>query len=171
MSLLKSGFYPLLTFYKEEELSEFESKLFSFLEPLVDKAGYELVDVTFKKEYGTDTLTVYIWKKGGVSLDDCETIHNIVDPALDEFNPTGENPYNLNVSSPGLDRPIVTKRDYERNVDEEIEVYYKSPVAGKKKITGVLLSTDEEKIVLNTEKGDVVVNKDIIASAKPLIKF
>lgn len=152
-------------------MSEFENQVFTFLSPLVYTVGYELVEVTFKKEYGMDTLTVYIWKKGGISLDDCEKVHNLISPALDELNPTGENPYNLNVSSPGLDRPIVTQRDYERNIDEEIEVFYKSAVAGKKKISGILKFVDEEKIIINMAKGDVVVNKDIIASARPLIKF
>ncbi len=152
-------------------MSELENKVFEFLEAIVRESGYELVDVTFKKEYGTDTLTVFVWKKGGVSLNDCEVVHNAITAPLDEFNFTGDKPYNLNVSSPGLDRPIVTERDFERNVDEEIEVFYKNPVSGNKKISGVLKSTSEKEIVVQTAKGDVVVNKEIIATARPLIKF
>ena len=152
-------------------MTELENKVFLLLEPVTLDVGYELVDVTFKKEYGTDTLTVFIWKKGGISLNDCETVHAKVDEALEEFDFTNGKAYNLNVSSPGLDRPIVTQRDYERNVDEEIEVFYKNPVSGKKKISGLLKEASDNQITLVTEKGDVVVNKEIIATARPLIKF
>ena len=152
-------------------MTEFEKNMFSFIEPLIVSSGYEVVDVTFKKEYGTDTLTVFIWKKGGISHSDCEIVTGLIDGPLDELNPTGDKPYNLSISSPGLDRPIVSADDYRRNTGEEIEVFYKNPVQGKKKIDGLLKEVRETEIVLTSAKGDVVVNKENIASARPLIKF
>ncbi len=152
-------------------MTEFENKVFSFLDPILKDNGYELVDLTFKKEYGTDTLTVFIWKKGGISHNDCELVSGIIDAPLDELDPTCGKPYNLNISSPGLDRPIVSERDYERNIDEEIEVFFTEAFCGKKKAEGTLKKTDDQEIVLTTEKGDLVVKKEIIASARPLIKF
>lgn len=152
-------------------MTEFEKEIYSFVEPLITQSGYEVVDVTFKKEYGTDTLTVFIWKKGGISHSDCELVSDIINAPLDELNPTGDKPYNLSISSPGLDRPIVSADDYRRNTGEEIEVFYKNPVSGKKKTEGILKEVRENEIVLTLAKGDIVVNKDIIASARPLIKF
>ncbi len=153
-------------------MNEIEEKVSSFLIDIVEKNGYELVDVTYKKEYGVPTLTVFIWKKGGISLDDCEKVHNAISNPLDELNPTGEVAYHLNVSSPGLDRPIVTKRDFERNLGEEITLTFKTPFQGKKKLDGKLLSiTDGDEIILEVKTTKLTINKEIIATAKPYIRF
>ena len=153
-------------------MSELENKVFDYLSSPIADIGYELVDVTFKKEYGTPTLTVYIWQKGGISLDDCEKVHTLVDTLVDELNPTGDEPYNLNVSSPGLDRPIVTNRDYERNVDEEICLTFKTPVQGKKKIEGKLISVDVEELTLEVKNNvKITIKRETVASAKPIIRF
>jgi len=155
-------------------MKEFETKVFDFLAPIVDAEGYELVDVTYKKEYGNMTLTAYIWKVGGISLDDCEKVHNAISSPLDELNPTGESAYHLNVSSPGLDRPIVTKRDFERNIGEEIEVVFKTPVQGKKKVDGKLVSINDEsdEIILEIKNSvKFTIKKETISAAKPVIRF
>ena len=114
---------------------------------------------------------MFIWKKGGVSHSDCEIVTGLIDAPLDELNPTKDKPYNLSVSSPGLDRPIVTSDDYRRNTGEEIEVFYKTALSGKKKIEGVLKEVRENEIVITVKGDDIVVNKDIIGSARLLIKF
>ncbi|MBQ2714242.1 MAG: ribosome maturation factor RimP [Clostridia bacterium] len=154
-------------------MEDIVKKVSEFLSPIVEKVGYELVDVTYKKEYGNMTLTVYVWKKGGISLDDCECVHNAITGPLDELNPTGEVAYHLNVSSPGLDRPIVSKRDYERNLGEEIELIFKAPVQGKKKIDGRLVDIlDTDEIVLEIKNSvKFTVKKDTISVARPLIRF
>lgn len=77
------------------------------LTPIILNLGYELVDVEYSKKHSGSSLTVYIASATGISLDDCEKVHRAIDPILDELNPTGEEPYTLNVSSPGLDRPLV----------------------------------------------------------------
>lgn len=153
-------------------MTELETKVFEYLSSSVSDLGYELVDVTFKKEYGTPTLTVYIWKKGGISLDDCEKVHGAVNTLMDELNPTGDEPYNLNVSSPGLDRPIVTTRDYERNLDEEICVTLKVPFQGKKKIEGKLVSVNDSDISLEIKNNTkITIKRETVATAKPVIRF
>lgn len=153
-------------------MTELETKVFEYLSSSVSDLGYELVDVTFKKEYGTPTLTVYIWKKGGISLDDCEKVHGAVNTLMDELNPTGDEPYNLNVSSPGLDRPIVTTRDYERNLDEEICVTFKVPFQGKKKIEGKLVSVNDSDISLEIKNNTkITIKRETVATAKPVIRF
>lgn len=153
-------------------MSELVTKVFDYISSPIEDIGYELVDVTFKKEYGTPTLTVYIWKKGGVSLDDCEKVHGLVNSLMDELNPTGDEPYNLNVSSPGLDRPIVTTRDYERNVDEEICVTFKTPFQGKKKLEGTLIEVNDSEISLEVKNNTkITIKRETVASAKPVIRF
>ena len=70
--------------------------------PVVEGLGYELVDVKTSVQYGTDTVTVVIFKEGDMGLDDCEKVHNAVDALFDEINPFGDKSYNLEVSSMGL---------------------------------------------------------------------
>ena len=69
------------------------------VEPIIQSLNMELVDVEFKKQYGQDTLTIFIDKDGGVDLDACELVHNAIDAPLDELDPTSGKAYTLNVYS------------------------------------------------------------------------
>ncbi len=139
--------------------------------PIVEANGMELVEVEFKKLYGTHTLTVYIDKPGGVSLDDCELIHRAIDGPMDELDPTEGAPYNLNVSSPGLDRPLKTLNDYKRKLGEKVEVSLYAPVEGKKKYIAVLDEATEEEITLKEGEKTIKIQLKQIAAAKPYIEF
>ncbi|MBO7508237.1 MAG: hypothetical protein J6T39_01155 [Clostridia bacterium] len=74
--------------------------------PIVDNLGYELVEVKYSKGYSGMELTLFIHSPNGITLDDCEKVSKAIDEPLDELNPTKDEPYSLNVSSLGLDRPI-----------------------------------------------------------------
>lgn len=139
--------------------------------PIIEAHGMELVDVEFKKLYGTPTLTIYIDKPGGVSLDDCELIHRAIDAPIDELDPTDGMAYNLNVSSPGLDRPFKTLRDYQRKLGEKVEVSLYAPLDGKKKFIAVLIDANEEEITLQDEDKTIKIQLKQIAAAKPYIEF
>ena len=89
---------------------------------VVEANGYELVEIKYFKEYGRYNLTVFIWSKDGVDLNGCETVHNALDPIMDKYEELFPEEYVLNVSSSGLDRPIVTMDDFRRALDTEIEV-------------------------------------------------
>lgn len=126
----------------------------SLVEPIVENLGMELVDVEYKKLYGQDTLIVYIDKEGGVSLDDCELVHNAIDAPLDELDPTEGKAYNLNVSSPGIDRPLKTKKDFMRkmNLDVEVSLYKPCAEVGKdKKFVAKLIGYDDENNIVELE--------------------
>ena len=108
--------------------------------------GVELVELGFKKEYGKLNVTVYLWKKEGIALNDCEKVHNVVSERLDTIESELPDEYVLNVSSSGLDRKIVTNDDFRRALDTEIEVFDNT----KAKQHGVLKEYDDEKIVIET---------------------
>ncbi len=141
--------------------------------PIIEALGYELVEVSYKKEYGTMTLTVYIDTdaEGGISLDDCEKVSNAIDGALEENDPTGGAAYNLNVSSPGLDRPLTLERDFRKNCGKEIELSFYQPVNGKKKICGVLQSWTDESVTVTVGSKADTFDKKAISIIKPVIKF
>lgn len=141
------------------------------LRPVIEEMGYDLVEVSYVKENGGMSLIFTIDKDGGVNVDDCEIVNKRLDPLLDEINPTDDKPYTLVVSSPGLDRPLKTDRDLKRNLGKEIEITLFAKMDGNKTFTGVLENFDDESITLKTDKTDVVLKRDKIASIKLVIKF
>lgn len=144
------------------------------IQPILDSMNIELVEVEFKKRGENDgSLTVYIDKDGGVSLDDCEAVHNAIDAPLDELDPTSGKPYTLNVSSPGLDRPFKTLRDYRKHLGEEIEISLYKPVEGNKKFEAVLDDVDDgfNSVTVTLNKKTIQLNIKDIALARAVIKF
>lgn len=141
--------------------------------PILEKLGYELVEVTYKKQHDTMHLTIYIdtEKEGGVRLDDTEIVANAIDAPIDALDPTAGAPYVLNVSSPGLDRPLKTERDFMKKLNTEIEISLYAPIAGRKKLVGVLKSYQNGIISLETKEGDLEISMKDIALAKPYITF
>lgn len=154
-------------------------KITTTITPIVEKLGYELVEIKSAVKYGTDTLTVVIFKKGDMSLSDCEAVHNAVDAPLDDLNPSGGKPYNLEVSSMGLDRPLKTDADFNRRTGEDIELSLFQKIDGEKRYTGILKEFDAETVTLALTdiKNGKELNKDktfqrkLIAKASAAIRF
>ena len=139
--------------------------------PIVESLGCELVEVEFAKKYNGDNLTVFIDKKGGVTIEDCEAVHNAIDEPLDELDPTSGKPYTLNVSSPGVDRPIVTDKDYARNLEEELEVKLFQAIDKKKIFVGVLKEFNENTITLDINGKMQELERKMISKATKYINF
>ena len=99
----------------------YEQKTEEILQPLMEANGFELVDVEYVKEGGTWYLRAYIDKPGGIAIDDCELISRALSDELDAQDFI-EDSYILEVSSPGLGRPLKKDRDFERSIGQEVEV-------------------------------------------------
>lgn len=139
--------------------------------PIAEGMGLEIVEVTYKKCYDGMNLTVVIDKDGGVTIDDCERLHRAIDQPLDELDPI-ECAYTLNVSSPGIDRPLTLPRDYKRNLDKDISVRLYKPLDGKKTYEGTLTAYDEETFTIVTAKSkEITFNKKDAAKVEPIIVF
>lgn len=123
----------------------------SLCEKYAAPLGIAVADVEFKQGK-SPALTVFIDKAGGVSLDDCEKLHNAIFDPLDELDPTYGQPYTLNVSSLGADRPFKTDEDFNSHIGKKVEVKLYAAVKGKKFYDGELISYDGERIVLKTVK-------------------
>lgn len=145
------------------------NELKDFLEKISLPMGVEIVDVEWNDK--TSALTVYIETESGVDLDTCEKFHNAIMEPIDEFDPTYDKPYTLNVSSPGLDRPFKTPRDFERNVGREVEVKLFAPYKGKKLIEGVLTSFDDNTVSVKTTAEEIKFSRNKIAKINKAIKF
>ena len=153
-------------------MSKISEKIEEFLTPIVEELGYEIVEVEFAKKYNGDNLTVFIDKPGGgININDCETVHTAIDEPLDELNPTNDKPYILNVSSPGIDRPIKTDKEFERNLEEVIEVRLFQAINKKKLYVGTLVSFTETSVTLETDKGEITIERNLISKATKYIDF
>lgn len=140
------------------------------VQPIADELGIEIVDVEFKQ--GRDpALTVFIDVEGGVDLDTCEKFHRAVDPVLDEVDPTFGAPYTLNVSSPGLDRPLKTDRDFQKCVGEKVEVKLFAPLQGKKSFEATLLRHDDNCVYLSDGGEEMKLERNKIAKICRAIDF
>ncbi len=141
------------------------------LKPIIEEMGYELVDVSYEKENGGMSLIFTIDKDGGVDIDDCEIVNKKIDPILDELNPTDDKPYTLVVSSPGLDRPLKTDRDFSRNLGNEVDLNLFAKIDGRKAFKGNLKAFDEKTVTIENEKETLTFEREKVASIKLVIKF
>ncbi len=140
----------------------------TFLESIANPMGIEIVDVEWNDK--TASLTAFIETEQGVDLDTCEKFHNAIMEPIDSFDPTFDKPYTLNVSSPGLDRPFKTGRDFERNLGKEVEIKLFAPLKGKKFLEGVLTAFDENTVTVNIGE-ELKLPRNKIAKINKAIKF
>lgn len=141
----------------------------TLITPIVENLGYEVVEIEFKRVGKSDTLTVYIHKQGGITLDDCVHVNEALDLPLEENDITEGGAYTLNISSPGLDRPIVTDRDFARNIGEEVEALFTTPLAKKKSVHGILVSHDDFSVKLLVKNVEQDYQKANIKVLRPYI--
>ena len=138
--------------------------------PIVEGFNYELVDVEFIKEGANWYLRVYIDKPGGINIDDCQAVSEKMSDILDEKDPI-EQCYYLEVSSPGLERPLKTERDFIKYKGELVEIKVFQPIDGKKIFEGELVGLINDMIVINQGGNNIEFEKDKVAIVKRAIKF
>ena len=150
------------------------------ISPLINQIGYEVVDIEYAKKSDGMNLTFYIDNENGIDINDCEKVSKLIVPILDELNPTEDQPYVLNVSSPGIDRPLKNDRDFARNIGKEIEITLFAKVNGVKNFKGILLSFNSSELTIQplpdkkqktTLQNQITLEKSKIAHIVPIIKF
>ncbi|MCR5609714.1 MAG: ribosome maturation factor RimP [Lachnospiraceae bacterium] len=134
---------------------EYEQKTEAILKPIVDEFNFELVDVEYVREGGNYFLRAYIDKEGGITIDDCEKVSRILSDKLDEkdFIPDA---YILEVSSPGLGRPLKKDKDFARSIGEEVELKLYKPLNKQKEFVGLLENYDTEKVYIRIDEETVM---------------
>lgn len=136
-------------------------------EKLAAQMGYELVDAELVKEGPGRYLRIYLDKEGGFSLEDCERFHRAIQPKLDSVD------YDfLEVSSPGIDRPLKTPRDFDRALNTEVEIRLYKPQDGLKAYTGTLMAYDQDTArILTPANEEKVFALKAVAQIKPVIRW
>ena len=145
-----------------------KSELSAVVEPkcqrLADSLGFELVDVSLDKEGAGKYLRIYIDKPEGITLDDCERYHRAIVPQVEDFD------YDfLEVSSPGVDRPLKKDRDFERALGSEVEVKLFKALDGQKLVTGTLADYTADEVVLEVAGAEKRIPRKAAALIRPVV--
>ncbi len=131
---------------------EIEARTEELVMPLVAQKQFELVDVEYVKEGGSYYLRIYIDKEGGITVNDCEAISRPFSDILDAEDYI-EGSYILEVSSPGLGRPLKKEKDFKRSLGEEVEIRLFRQVEHQKEWVGLLTAYDNQTVTIETEDG------------------
>ena len=133
--------------------TEIEERTTELVMPIIEEGGYSLWDVEYVKEGPDFILRVYADKEGGIGIDDCVAISRKLSDKLDEADMI-EEAYILEVSSPGLTRPLDDISDYIRYQGEKIDVkLFKADESGTKSFTGIIVSAEDGRVVFEKEDG------------------
>jgi len=147
-------------------MASVQDKLQAMIEPLVESMGYELVLLEFSPHKGSAMVRLFIDAPGGITLGDCEKVSREVEGVLDVEDPIPQN-YRLEVSSPGLDRPLVKPAHFERFAGSVAKVQMAAPQHGRRKFQGVLKGLNNGNVVLETaDAGTVELGLDQIERAR-----
>ncbi len=147
-----------------------EDILYDLSKPLLDKHNFYYIDSEYKKEGAYWYLRLFIDKEGGITVNDCQEISEIISQKLDELDPI-EHSYIFEVSSPGIERPLKKEIDFKRNLNKKVEIKFYRPFRDKKVIEGKLVDYDEEYIKIEYQEDILEINKSLIAIIKPVISF
>ena len=147
-----------------------------WMDPFGRENGYELSRTEFVKEAGSWYLRVYVDRLaedgyGWMTSDDCEKISRYLSDKLDEADPIQQN-YVLEVSSPGLDRPLISEKDFERFQGSRIEIRLYEPIGGSKFLEGELTGSDDANVSIKTDSGEMItLPKDKTAKINLAVVF
>jgi len=144
------GRVPTFAFLGYLNMRSTVAGLREMLEPGIRALGFELVDVEFARAGGQGVLRIYIDHPQGITVDHCAAVSRQVSAVLDVEDPIPE-AYVLEVSSPGLDRPLVKREDFERYAGETIKVRLHEGIAGRRNFKGTLVGLDGDQVLVDVD--------------------
>lgn len=130
-----------------QKKEDIEKRTEELIMPIIEQNNFELVDLEYVKEAGTYYLRAYIDKPGGISIDDCEIVSRALSDKLDEFDYIDE-AYILEVSSPGLGRPLKKDKDFARSIGQQVDIKLYRPIDKQKDFTGELKEYDADSVTI-----------------------
>jgi ribosome maturation factor RimP len=136
----------------------------------LEKNGIELIDVIYRREQGGMTLRLLVDTPQGISIAECEALNTYLGELLDKENVI-EDHYLLEISSPGLDRPLISDKDFERVVGKDIYVSTYEPIESRREHEGKLIGINKDDIVVVSNGMSTVIPRQKIAKAKLKIEF
>ena len=148
-----------------------EATIEELVQPIIDSNNFELVDIEYVKEAGEYYLRIFVDKEGGISLNECEVVSRALSEILDVKDPIKDN-YYLEVSSPGLDRPLKKDKDFVKYQGRDVEIKLYKPLNGSKQLEAELVGlTEDKKIKVIIDNEEVEFDKKDVALIRLAIKF
>ncbi|MBQ1547881.1 MAG: ribosome maturation factor RimP [Lachnospiraceae bacterium] len=141
-----------------------------FITPILENKGFELYDIEYVKEGQDYFLRVYIEKPGGITIDDCVEVSREMNEILDREDYI-KDAYTFEVSSPGLLRPFKIDKDYERALNEDVEIHTFKPVDKQKEFIGTLKSYDKDSVTVEIDGEEKTFTKKGISLIRKYIEF
>ena len=142
----------------------------ALIEPILAERELELVELTCRPQGRQQLVRFLVDKVGGITIQECAKANQVISQALEAAN-LFEGSYTVEVSSPGLDRPLVSKRDFERALGEEIQVELQEPGGRPSELDGMLLAVQHEAVVLKTPSGNVTVPFAQLKHGKKVVRW
>ncbi|EUJ41125.1 ribosome maturation factor RimP [Brochothrix campestris] len=151
-------------------MSKITEQITAIAEPIVEGLNVELVDIEFLKEGANWFLRIYVDTEAGIDISECAAVSREISAKLDELDPIEQN-YFLEVSSPGAERPLKKKRDFERAIGQFINVKLYEPFEDSKEHEGTLKAYDGESITVTIADKDLTFDIKKIAMVRLAIQF
>jgi ribosome maturation factor RimP len=139
------------------------------VEPLLEREGVDLVDLELKGAPGRQVLRVFVDVDGGITIDQCVLLSRKISDLLDRKDPI-PGKYRLEVSSPGVDRPLTRPRDFQRNIGREVKVDVRRGEAVEQ-VTGKIVSVGEENLTLDVKGEEVLLEWTAVVKGKIQVRF
>ncbi|SDI96225.1 ribosome maturation factor RimP [Ferrimonas sediminum] len=151
-------------------MATLEQRLTEMLQEPVQALGFELVGIQYVRAGSHSTLRVFIDHENGITVDNCAEVSRQIGAVLDVEDPISTE-YNLEVSSPGIERPLFTPAHYEKFIGEEAFVLLNMPVEGKRKLQGLITAVEGEMVTLSVKGTDQEVALANVRQAHLVAKF
>ncbi|MEO1890686.1 MAG: ribosome maturation factor RimP [Candidatus Thioglobus sp.] len=153
-------------------MAKVADKIEALIDPVINDMGYELVGIEYVASGKHSTLRIYIDSENGIGVDDCETVSRQISAIFDVEDPIASQ-YNLEVSSPGIERPLFHIGHYQRFLGHDIKLRLVRPINGQRKFVGVIGSVSEanNSVELVTELGPVILDIELIEKANLVADF
>ncbi|RAU44946.1 ribosome maturation factor RimP [Pseudomonas sp. RIT412] len=145
-------------------------QLQALLAPVVEGLGYQCWGIEFISQGRHSLLRIYIDKEGGILVDDCEGVSRQVSGVLDVEDPISSE-YTLEVSSPGMDRPLFTLEQFASHAGEQVKIKLRSPFEGRRNFQGLLRGVEEQDVVVQVDAHEYLLPIDLIDKANIIPTF
>lgn len=163
----KMGFGPIFLL---SDMQRQNQALVELFEPEIVALNYELIGVEIFQNGRNSTLRVYIDKTDGITVDDCALVSQQLTGLLDVEDPI-EGQYDLEVSSPGLDRPLFTLSQFEQYIGHNVKLRLHTKLDGRRRLTGKLLKVDNDHVIIDCDENVINVPFQMIEQAKLVPEF
>lgn len=159
-----------LFLFLEKSLSQFNDKLTQLLEPAVEALGFELLGIEFLRAGKHSTLRLYIDSPNGITVDDCADVSHQVSAVMDVEDPINTE-YNLEVSSPGMDRPLFKEQHYAAVQGETVTIRLRVPMGNRRNFKGEVLAVAEGKVTVQVDNESFELQIDNIDKGNLVPRF